>query len=101
MNICCFYDLLSYICIHKYIHFHKMAIARLTQTEKKTIRNLQVLERYNELKKVKTCRNAIDDLSAEFDLGISTVNNILFNPNYSNSPLKTNSGDTNTMPKKS
>jgi len=76
-----------------------MTNARLTQKEKKTIRNIEVLERYYELKKVKTCRNAIDDLANEFNLGISTVNNILFNPNYSNSPLKTDDDDdTNTMP---
>lgn len=78
-----------------------MAHARLTQKEKKTIRNIEVLERYYELKKVKTCRNAIDDLATEFDLGISTVNNILFNPNYSNSPLNADHGDTNTMPNNS
>ena len=73
-----------------------MSNVRMSQKEKKIIRNQKVLDRYNELKKIKTCRNAIDDLSQEFGLGVSTVNNILFNPSYSNSPLQV----SNTMPNK-
>ena len=73
-----------------------MSNVRMSQKDKKIIRNKEVLDRYNELKKIKTCRNAIDDLCQEFSLGLSTVNNILFNPNYANSPLQV----SNTMPNK-
>ncbi len=73
-----------------------MSNVRMSQKEKKIIRNQEILVRYNEIKKTKTCRNAMDDLALETGLGLSTIRNILFNRNYSNSPRP----DSNTMPKK-
>lgn len=67
-----------------------MGTARKKLSDKKLLRNKTILERYHELKKKKTCRNAIDDLCMEFDLGVSTINNILFVKTYSNSPLVNN-----------
>ncbi|QEE49625.1 hypothetical protein FUA48_08525 [Flavobacterium alkalisoli] len=64
-----------------------MAIRRETVREKKMRRNKKILSRYDELKTSMTCRETYPILMDEFNLGKSTILNILFVKSYSNSPL--------------
>lgn len=64
-----------------------MAKTKETAQEKKLRRNKNILNRYNELKAIMTCRETYPILMSEFDLSESTILNILFVKSYSNSPL--------------
>lgn len=66
-------------------------MSKITETiqEKKLRRNINVLERYMELKRIMTCRDTYPILMDEFNLGESTILNILFVKSYPNSPLTT------------
>lgn len=64
-----------------------MAITKETSREKKVRRNKKILSRYKELKISMTCRETYPILMDEFNLGESTIMNILFVKSYSNSPL--------------
>lgn len=65
-------------------------MANLTETtkQKKARRNTKILERYNELKKLMTCRETYPVIASEFSLSESTIISILFRSNYSLSPLQ-------------
>ena len=67
-----------------------MAKATQTTQEKKLHRNAAVLAQYNQLKKTMTCRQAQPLLADMYSLSEDTVKKILFDKNYSNSPLATN-----------
>ncbi|RDI07069.1 hypothetical protein [Flavobacterium sp. AG291] len=78
-----------------------MAKLKESTKEKKARRNAKVLERYNELKKLMTCRETYPLLSDEFNLSESTIKSILFIKTYSLSPLPqndANSGELKIMP---
>ncbi len=55
---------------------------------KKLERNQNVLARYNELRESKSFKESLTAIMQEFDLGESTVRNILYLKTYSNSPLQ-------------
>lgn len=67
-----------------------MAKLKETTKQKKERRNKKILDRYNQLKQQMTCRETFPLLSDEFMLSESTINSILFNKQYSNSPLHCN-----------
>jgi ABC-type Na+ transport system ATPase subunit NatA len=65
-----------------------MAKAAETTQERKMRRNKAVLADYMELKKSMTCRKAQVFLASSYDVSEDTIKKILFDPNYSNSPLQ-------------
>jgi len=66
-------------------------MARVAETtqEKKLRRNKTILAHYNELKQTMTCRTAQALLADSYSVSKDTITKILFDPNYSNSPLET------------
>ncbi|MUV03193.1 hypothetical protein GN157_05670 [Flavobacterium rakeshii] len=64
-----------------------MATTKERVNERKLSRNKKILSRYEDLKVIMTCRETYPILMDEFNLGKSTIMNILFVKSYSNSPL--------------
>lgn len=64
-----------------------MAILKESTQEKKLRRNREILRQYNELKSGMTTRDAQVYLADAFNIAKDTIIKILYDPNYSNSPL--------------
>ena len=64
-----------------------MAKIQESLSQRKLRRNKAILEQYNELKQRMTCRETYPHLAAMYNISEHTVKSILFNPDYSHSPL--------------